>query len=175
MSEQVIKLYSETLIRFLNNSIIDREYKTKSIFIPVLDYYSADVNVIDYNKSLNPVSLITRLVKRNDFDTLKKIFGNNNVFFFGKNSYFKINFSEFKKSELQRFISNINNIFNKIVPNDEDMVIMLYSLAMRYLLKMQLIINYVNICITKELEIKKNYLMYIKLSKLNALQFNLPK
>lgn len=122
MGEHGIKLYSETLRRFLNNSTIDREYKVKSIFIPVLDYYSTDVNIMDYNKSLNPVSLITRLVKRNDFDTLKKIFGNNNVFFFGKNSYFKINFSEFKKSELQRFISNINNIFNKIVPNDEDMV-----------------------------------------------------
>lgn len=122
MGEQGINLYSETLRRFLNNKELDKEYKTKSIFIPVLDYFQENVNVMDYTKSLNPVSIIVRLVKRNDFEQLKKIFGNNDVFFFGSNSYFKINFSRFKKTELQRFISNINNIFNKIVPTDDDMV-----------------------------------------------------
>lgn len=70
---------------------------------------------------MNPVSLIVRLIKKNDFNQLKKIFGNNNIFFFGLNSYFKINFSTFKKTDLQRFTSNINNIFNKIMPQDDDM------------------------------------------------------
>lgn len=121
MGEQGLKLYSETLRRFLNNRELDKEYKLKSIFIPVLDYYQEDVNVFDYTKSLNPVSLIVRLVKRNDFEQLKRIFGNNDVFFFGSNSYFRINFSKFKKTELQRFISNINNIFNRIVPTSDDM------------------------------------------------------
>lgn len=121
LGHQGLKLYTETLHRFLNNKAIDREYKVKTIFIPVLDYYSKDVNVFDYNKSLNPISLIVRLVKRKEFDTLKKIFGTNDVVFFGYNNYFKMNFSTFKFNELQRFISNINNIFNKITPTDDDM------------------------------------------------------
>lgn len=122
MGEQGLRLYSETLRRFLNNKELDSKYEVKSIFIPVLDYYEEDVNIIDYTKSLNPVSLIVRLIKKNDFEQLKKIFGNNNVFFFGRNSYFKVNFAEFNKRELQRFISNINNIFNKIVPTEDEMV-----------------------------------------------------
>lgn len=50
MGEQGLKLYSETLRRFLNNSSIDKEYKVKSIFIPVLDYYNKDTDIIDYTK-----------------------------------------------------------------------------------------------------------------------------
>lgn len=122
LGEQGLRVYSETLKRFLNNKTIDKEYKTKTIFIPVLDYYHKDVNVFDYNKDLNPISTIVRLVKHNKFEELKRIFGNNNVIFFGYNTYFKVNFSEFQKSQLQRFISNINNIFNKSVPVDDEMV-----------------------------------------------------
>lgn len=122
IGEQGLKLYSETLRRFLNNKALDKEYSLKTVFIPVLDYYKENTNIIDYNKSLNPVSLIVRLVRRNDFEELKRIFGSNDIFFFGSTSYFKINFSSFKKTELQRFISNINNIFNKIIPQDDEMV-----------------------------------------------------
>lgn len=122
LGEQGLRVYSETLKRFLNNKTIDKEYKTKTIFIQVLDYYHKDVNVFDYNKDLNPISTIVRLVKRNKFEELKRIFGNNNVIFFGYNTYFKVNFGEFQKSQLQRFISNINNIFNKSVPVDDEMV-----------------------------------------------------
>lgn len=122
LGEQGLKVYSETLRRFLNNKTIDKEYKLKTIFIPVLDYYHKETNIFDYNKDLNPISLIVRLIKKDDFKTLTSIFGSNNIIFFGQNSYFKINFNEFKKNHLQRFISNINNIFNKSIPQDEEMV-----------------------------------------------------
>lgn len=122
LGNQGLKVYAETLKRFLNNKSIDKEYKTKTIFIPVLDYYNKDVNIFDYNKDLNPISTIVRLVKTNKFEQLKQIFGNNNVIFFGYNTYFKVNFAEFQKVQLQRFISNINNIFNKTVPVDDEMV-----------------------------------------------------
>lgn len=122
LGEQGIKIYSETLHRFLNNKTLDSQYKLKTIFIPVLDYYSKDVNVFDYNKDLNPVSTIVRLVRRDKTDELKKIFGNCDVVFFGSNTYFKVNFTTFKKAYLNKFISNINNIFNKIVPTDDEMV-----------------------------------------------------
>lgn len=122
LGEQGLKIYSETLYRFLNNKSLDKEYKVKTIFIPVLDYYKEDVNVFDYNKNLNPISTIVRLVKKKNFEQLKRIFGNCNVVFFGYNNYFKVNFSEFKVNELQRFISNINNIFNKITPSEDEMV-----------------------------------------------------
>ena len=122
LGEQGIKMYSETLRRFLNNKSIDKEYKLKTIFIPVLDYYHKETSIFDYTKDLNPISAIVRLIKRGDSKTLESIFGNNNVIFFGQNSYFKVNFSEFQKTQLQRFISNINNIFNRAIPQDEEMV-----------------------------------------------------
>lgn len=117
---QGLKIYTETMYRFLNNKSLDKEYDVKTIFIPILDYYQKDVNMFDYNKSLNPISMVVRLVKANNFDELKRIFGKNNVLFFGSKSYFKVNFSEFKKTDLQKFISNINNIFNGTVPIDDD-------------------------------------------------------
>lgn len=121
MGEQGLKIYSETLHRLLNNKDIDKQYKLKTIFIPILDYYQKDVNVFDYNKTLNPISMIVRLVKKGNLDKLKKIFGKNDVLFFGNNTYFKVNFNTFSKLELNRFISNINNIFNNIIPSDDDM------------------------------------------------------
>ena len=123
MGEQGLKLYKETLKRFLNNKHIDKEYSLKSIFIPVSDYFHINNEIFDYSKFMNPISFIIRTIKKNDFNSLKEIFGNNNVFFFGNNSYFKINFNEFSKSDLTRFISNLNNMVNNIVPSssDEDM------------------------------------------------------
>ena len=122
LGEQGLKVYSETLRRFLNNKSIDKEYQLKTIFIPVLDYYHKETNIFDYTKDLNPISTIVRLIKKNNLPMLKSIFGNNNVIFFGQNSYFKLNFNEFQKSQLQRFISNINNIFNRAIPTDDEMV-----------------------------------------------------
>ena len=122
LGERGLKLYSETLHRFLNNKNIDKEYKVKTIFIPVLDYYTGNSDTFDYNKNLNPISTIVRLVKRGDSKELTSIFGSNNVIFFGLNSYFKVNFSEFRKEHLTRFISNINIIFNKTVPTEDEMV-----------------------------------------------------
>ena len=122
LGEQGLKVYSETLRRFLNNKTIDKEYSVKTIFIPVLDYYHKDANIFDYNKDLNPISAIVRLIKRDKLDELKGIFGNNNVIFFGQSSYFKVNFHEFNKTQLQRFIANINNIFNRSIPTDDEMV-----------------------------------------------------
>ena len=122
LGDRGIKIYTETLYRFLNNIKTDKEYKVKTIFIPVLDYYDKNVNVFDYNKSLNPISMIVRLVKSGRIDELKRVFGNNNIIFFGSNSYFKINFNTFNKIHLNRFITNINNIFNNIIPSDDDIV-----------------------------------------------------
>ena len=122
LGEQGLKVYAETLRRFLNNKTIDKEYKVKTIFIPVLDYYNKNANVFDYTKDINPISTIVRLIKKGNSELIHKIFGNNNVIFFGQNSYFKVNFSNFQKSQLPRFITNINNIFNKSIPTDDEMV-----------------------------------------------------
>jgi hypothetical protein len=122
LGEQGLKVYAETLRRFLNNKTIDKEYKVKTIFIPVLDYYNKNANIFDYTKDINPISTIVRLIKKGNSELIHKIFGNNNVIFFGQNSYFKVNFSNFQKSQLPRFITNINNIFNKSIPTDDEMV-----------------------------------------------------
>ena len=120
LGEPGLKLYAETLYRFLNNKSLDKQYQRKTIFIPVLDYYNTDI--FDYTKDLNPISAVVRLVKKNQFDQLKHIFGKCDVIFFGSNSYFKVNFETFQKTHLAKFMSNLNSIFNKSVPTEDDMV-----------------------------------------------------
>ena len=119
--ERAVTLYTETLSRLLNNKSVDSRYSVKTIFIPVYDYFNKDEDIFDYKKNLNPISIITRLIRRNDFEKINKIFKDTNIIFFGSSGYFKLNFSTFEKSKLNKFISNINNLIDKIVPEDDDM------------------------------------------------------
>lgn len=122
VGERGLNLYIETLTRLLNNKSVDSQYTKKTIFIPVLDYRVKDESIFDYKKTINPISTMTRLIKTNKMDRLRQIFKDTNIIFFGKNSYFKINFSTFDKTKYSRFMSNINNILNNSVPVEDDIV-----------------------------------------------------
>ena len=115
-----VNLYTETLARLLNNKNVESNYTKKTIFIPISDYVTKDVDIFDYNKNINPISVITRHIRTSKFDKLKYIFKDTDIIFFGKKNYFKVNFSKFDRTMCNRFISNINNILNNSVPVDTD-------------------------------------------------------
>lgn len=118
--DKAIKLYLE----FLNNLIKTDlpGYHKKTIFIPV-DKDSWNIapgsDVGDYKVNLNPISLISRLV-RIDPDTLRSVFGNKTILFVGKRGYFKVDFSNFELKDLNRFNINIKKLMSDTEPVVDD-------------------------------------------------------
>ena len=87
-------LYLDLIDRLINNPKFKRAgYEKKTIFIPILDW---DLNPVTkmwlYRESINPISIIFELM-RSDSNKIKTIFGDTDIIFFGKDKFFKMNFS----------------------------------------------------------------------------------
>lgn len=123
VKDRAVNLYIDLIDRLINNkNVADSGYTRKTIFVPVYDWYSTNNEIIDYSKSINPISTIIRLVRQNKLEKLRKVFKNIDIIFFGNRNYFKVNFSDFDKVSLTRFITNINNIVNNTVIDNDDIV-----------------------------------------------------
>ena len=70
-------------------------YTQKTIVVPIDDWITADINSINYMKSLNPISMLLRMT-RNRLDEVKKLYGNFLILFLTKDIYFTLNINEFK-------------------------------------------------------------------------------
>lgn len=118
--DRAINLYLDLINRLINNRTIEESgYTRKTIFIPVSDWILKDIPITDYSKSTNPISTIVRLFKKGEEKKVKEVFKNIDVVFFGSINYFKINFSEFEKKDIPKFIININNIVSKTPVEDD--------------------------------------------------------
>lgn len=120
--DKAVDLYFEFVNRFLeDNRLNTAGYSKKTVFVPVDDWIpQKDREYWDYKLNLNPISIIYRLAFR-DIDKLKAGWGNYTFVFTGRNGYFKINFSEFEKNSLARFLQNVKALVNNepIVDTDE--------------------------------------------------------
>ena len=107
--------YLTLLDRLINNPEIKANgYEKKTIFIPITDWNkNRSTRMWMYREDLNPVSIIYDLM-RLESPRLKEVFKDSEVFFFGYNNYFKINFAnmeEMKKQAIKfkMFITKITN------------------------------------------------------------------
>lgn len=120
-----VNLCFDFLNRYLQDSRLNNYNKEKYVFIPVLDWINdiqAGVNIFDYRKTINPISVIYRIMKTN-YNELHKL-KDFNFIFMGSTSYFKINFSEFDKKIASRFLLFINRISDVgYITADEDNII----------------------------------------------------
>lgn len=99
-------LYLDLLNRLINDSRIDSAgYKNKTIFIPIKDWDVAGQRMWLYRENINPVSIIYELMYRNP-QKVKATFKDMNLIFFGNESFFKINFSEYKDNNDIKKASN---------------------------------------------------------------------
>lgn len=98
-----INLYFELLNKMINNNEYSR-YTKKTIYIPLFKGIWAYDNeeLIDYKRSINPISTILRLMRINP-EWLKKEWGDKTIVFVGENGYFRVDFNEFKFSDLPKF------------------------------------------------------------------------
>ena len=110
---------------FLNRLIADSEYKSLynriTIFIPIWaeawDVNSAE-ELMNYTKSINPVSMIIRMLRKNP-NELKK-WGNKDILFVSPKGYFKVNFNTFDIKNISRFKTLITKLFNQEVEEEDE-------------------------------------------------------
>lgn len=108
-----VNLYFEFLTRFLNDNRF-KDYKSKTVIIPIDDYNQISDDIFDYKVALNPISMIFRLIKSNPtmFNQWKGI----DFVFVGRNNYFKLNFNDIQT----RDIPSLKILFNKMKLNKPD-------------------------------------------------------
>ena len=114
--------------RLLVDPRLDTFYTKKTIFIPVLDWRHNDsTRMWMYRFDINPISFIYDLISSNNTLAIKKLFGDNDVVFFGGRNYFKVNFSQVdfsKQKEVLKFTKLIKRLvelgYNGEDPDPED-------------------------------------------------------
>lgn len=114
-----LNLYIDFLNRVIDvNKFKDAGYIRQTIFVPVMDWYTDNKNIMDYSKSINPISTIIRTLRMNNMNSFGEL-KNLDFIFFGTNGYFKLEMNTFEKKFLSKFISNINNlILNSPIEDD---------------------------------------------------------
>lgn len=117
--------YLVLMDRFINDPLLkENGYEKKTIFIPIADWTSdRRTRMWMYKENMNPISVIYDLLFIGSPE-LKRVFGDNNVIFFGRDKYFKINFGQIEDMKavavkFRLFVSKIikNEPFD---PTDED-------------------------------------------------------
>lgn len=113
-------LYLDLLNRLINDSRVESAgYKNKTIFIPVRDWDVAGHNMWLYRENINPVSIIYELMYRNP-QKVKATFKDMDIIFFGNESIFKINFSQFKDiNEIKKMCPRFKNFIVKMTAGAE--------------------------------------------------------
>lgn len=110
--DKAVNFYFEFINRLINNSEVNATYKKQTIFIPV-EFSAWDVSneadLTDYKKSLNPISIICRLVRTNP-EALRKAWGNKSIVFVGTRGYFTVDFNNFDTKKLARFRTNLKKL-----------------------------------------------------------------
>lgn len=121
--DKAVEFYFEFMNRLINNKEIDTEYKMKTIFIPVdADAFiqnPLEVDITDYKRSLNPISVIFRLARTN-IPLLKREWGNKRIIFVGSRGYFTIDFNKFEFKDLSRVRINLRKLMsvNEVIKDD---------------------------------------------------------
>lgn len=118
--DKAVDLYFDFINRFLEDKRLESlGYNKKTVFIPVDDWIpEKDKEYWNYKEHLNPISIIYRLVFR-DLEKLKSGWGGYTFIFTGRNGYFKMNFSDFQKKDLPRFLQNIKILVGNLPISDD--------------------------------------------------------
>lgn len=120
-----VNIYLEFLNRLINDKRISNAgYKKKFVIVPVNDWdNNPETAMWMYNKDINPVSVIYRLIKTN-LPRLAEVFKDVDFLFLGENMYFKVDFSKMDPISggqlFLKFIKRIRTGSTEVVPDDDD-------------------------------------------------------
>ena len=112
-------LYYDLLNRLFDDNRLDKAgYKKKTIFIPVLDWNKPNTKIWSYRESINPISIIYELLFKKEKNKLLDLFRKNDVVFFGKDKYFKINFFSIE-DDTSKISTKFRMFISKLVDGQE--------------------------------------------------------
>lgn len=119
-----IQLYFDFITRFFNDKRLSSNgYDNKMVIVPVNEWKRVigDVKIGKYTSTINPISIINRLI-RTDVEKLRKEWGDIPFLFIGNQGYFKVDFSNITKKNLIKFMTFINRLQDDsyIVSDKED-------------------------------------------------------
>lgn len=109
-----LDLYFEFITRFFNDKrLLENGYTDKCVLINVeaWDKVISSKNIVRYNESINPLSIIFRLIQT-DLDRLKNTWGNIPFIFFGPGGYFKIDFSILERKDIGKYKTYLSRILS---------------------------------------------------------------
>lgn len=115
--DKAVDLYFEFINRFIQDKRLEPNGYTgkKTVLCPLFDWTSADADMYNYTKELNPISMILRLAKRKS--TKLQQWKDIEFVFVSSNGYFKIDFSQ--PINIMK-IKNLINILKKKLPIEDD-------------------------------------------------------
>jgi hypothetical protein len=121
--DKAVNMYWDFINRLIDNTELTSDYKKQTIYIPVDPGCWPNPkggDIFDYKSSINPISVIFRLLKVKP-DELKK-WKDKEVIFLGSRGYFKVDFGKFALKNRSRFINNIKKLMSDTEPivDEED-------------------------------------------------------
>lgn len=118
--DQGLDLFVEMVDKSIHNPrLAENGYTKKTVFVNVNDWADSEASALDYKDNPNPMSAIYRYIKRRDDAKLKTKFGGIDWVFMSDKAYFSINFDEFDKVDLPKFISLIRKLITDDISDAE--------------------------------------------------------
>ena len=120
--EKAIELYFDLIDRFIDNyKLKSNEYKdTETILIPVLEWIDNDRENLDFNKNINFISLIIRILKdKRKINILNRWKGLNFVFMTTK-GYFCCDLGTLKNTDYSNFRILLDKLINDDIIKDDN-------------------------------------------------------
>lgn len=113
VKDKGVDFYWDFMNRLLEDSDeMKRLYPVSTIFIPVSNEawrVPAGVDITDYKQTINPISVILRMIKTKPME-LKNQWKNKSIVFMGKNGYFTIDFNKFEYKNVPRLKGFIDKL-----------------------------------------------------------------
>ena len=123
VKDKGVDFYWDFMNRLLEDSPdMKRTYPYSAIFIPVSNDawgVPAGGDLTDYRQTINPISVIMRLIKTNPME-LKNKWKNKRVVFLGKKGYFTIDFNQFEYKNVARMKGFIDKLASGQDIDEED-------------------------------------------------------
>ena len=103
--DKAIQLYFEFFTKFLTDKrLAAAGYNGKKVvLVPVDDWYNGKDDVWDFQKNINPISVIYRLFRNKTADELQSKWKDLEFVFMTKKMYFRLDFTSFSHANLPKF------------------------------------------------------------------------
>ena len=113
-----LDLLHHIITRYLDDSRINQFYTRKTCIIPVESWIPRNCDIFDFNKTINPFSMLYRLIRKGQ--VISNYWSNIDFIIASKNAYFKVDFNNFTIKELIRFVYLTKKLIKNEIEDADD-------------------------------------------------------